>query len=65
MKLTKPTLLERITAIRDEVHAFIDAKAEEMKAENPGIPVGVLRNMLTAGSGGCQCRAYLDITEAK
>jgi hypothetical protein len=65
MKLTKPALHERITALRAEVDAFIDEKAEEMKAQNPGIPVGVLRNMLTARSGGCQCRAYLDIVEAK
>jgi hypothetical protein len=63
MKLTKPTLPERIAEIRSEADAFIDAKAAELAGESPGVPLGVLRNLLTARAGGCQCLAVKQITE--
>jgi hypothetical protein len=56
---TKPPLKDRIAEIRAEIDAFIDAKAEELKAGIPGVPLQVLRNDLTARAPSCQCRQYL------
>ena len=52
---------QRIKSLRTEIDAFIDARVENERANCPGIPAGVLRNLLTARSGGCQCEAWLDI----
>jgi hypothetical protein len=54
-------LTSRIAAIRAEADAFLDAKAEELKANTPGVPLGVLRNMITNRSFGCQCQAVLNL----
>jgi len=55
---TQP-LDERITALRAEIDKFIDAMvAEDVKA-CPGVPAGVLRNLITVGR--CQCATYLDL----
>lgn len=54
-------LSERIGALRSEIDAFIDAKAEELKAGAPGIPLQVIRNDLTRRSE-CQCRTFLTLT---
>jgi hypothetical protein len=53
----------RIQQLRAEADAFIDAKAEELKAESPGVPIGVLRNILTNRAFGCQCQAVLNLLE--
>ena len=64
-KLTKTTeetplpLHERIELLRAEVDAAIDAIVA--KDAGCGIPVQVLKNMLTRGSS-CQCRSYLIAT---
>jgi hypothetical protein len=63
MKFTKtkePTLEDRIRAIREECDTYIDAKAEQLKLEAPGVPLGVLRNILTARTNGCACAAALN-----
>jgi hypothetical protein len=60
-KSPTPSLEDRVRAFRDEMDAFIDAKAEELKAESPGVPVAVLRNILTNRSFGCQCQAVLNL----
>jgi CubicO group peptidase (beta-lactamase class C family) len=54
-------LEERITAIRAEIDAIIDAKAEEEKGQRPGILLAVIRNLIIARNVGCQCRQYLEI----
>jgi hypothetical protein len=54
-------LATRIAAIRAEADAFIDAKAEELKAQTPGVPIAVLRNILTNRAFGCQCQAVLNL----
>jgi hypothetical protein len=41
--------------------AVIDAKAEALKAETPGVPLPVLRNLLTNRAFGCQCQAVLNL----
>ena len=50
-------------SIRDEIDAFIDARVAVLKKTSPGVPELVLRNILTARSGGCQCIAFLHIAE--
>ena len=56
-----PSLEDRVRAFRDELDGIIDAKAEALKAETPGVPLGVLRNILTNRSFGCQCQAVLNL----
>jgi hypothetical protein len=58
-----PPLDERIRQIRAEIDAIIDEKVEQSRKECPGVPPGVLRDLITAQGGGCQCRQYLQIME--
>jgi hypothetical protein len=62
---TKPPALDadRVNQIRDDIDAFIDARVAVLKKTSPGVPELVLRNILTARSGGCQCIAFLHIAE--
>ncbi|WNV10170.1 hypothetical protein [Tardiphaga sp. 709] len=53
---------DRIAAIRAEIDAFIDEKAaEELKLLGPGVPLQIVRDILTARGGRCQCAQYLEI----
>jgi hypothetical protein len=62
MALTRtPPLDERIKNLQADVDAFIDARVAEQVKTCPGVPATVLRNLLTARTGGCQCAAYLEI----
>lgn len=45
----------------DHIDAIIDAKAEAVAKENPGVPPGVIRNLLTARAPACACAQYLEI----
>jgi len=56
-----PPLDERIKDTMAEIDAFIDAKAAHIKETCEGVPVEVIRNLITARGGGCQCRTYLEI----
>jgi hypothetical protein len=58
-----PTLKDRIELLRAEIDEFIDAKVAEEKRNCPGVPEGVLRNILLARSGDCLCRGYLNLTK--
>lgn len=61
---TPPPLDEnKVQALQAEINAFIDARAAEMKKTCEGVPVQVLRNILTNRSGGCECRAYQQIKQ--
>jgi hypothetical protein len=61
-KPTPPPLSEqRVQALQDEINAFIDARADALKAEAPNVPTAVLRNIICSRSGGCACRTYLQI----
>jgi hypothetical protein len=65
MKLTCPmTLEDRIQRIRGEINAIIDAKAAAVARESPGVPLGVIRNLLTARAPACPCAQYLEINGA-
>jgi hypothetical protein len=65
VKLTRPlTLEDRIKNIRADINAIIDAKAEAIARESPGVPAGVIRNLLTARAPACPCAQYLEINGA-
>jgi hypothetical protein len=60
--LTRTLPLEdRIRQIRAEIDALIDAKAEAVAKESPGVPLGVIRKLLTARAPACRCAQYLEI----
>ena len=64
MKFSKTATLEdRVRSLRQEIDQFIDERVEKLRAECPGVPGPMLRNSLTARSGGCECRALLNILE--
>jgi hypothetical protein len=56
-----PDLEQRINAIRTEINAIIEARAEAVAKESPGVPAGVIRNLLTARAPACPCAQYLEL----
>ena len=57
--MANQSLSEKIIALRAEAEAFLDARAKELAAESPGVPVGVLRNLIAARAPGCRCLQVL------
>ena len=57
-----PPLDDRIKQIRADIDAIVDAKAEAVAKDSPGVPLGVIRNLLTARAPACPCSQYLEIT---
>ena len=60
----KPSLDDRIAALRDDLDAEIDRRAMELKETMPGVPFMVVRNILTRNSD-CQCAAFLHIKDSE
>lgn len=60
----QPDLATEIHRIRDEIDAFIDRKATELKNSPDGAsqPIQTLRHMITRGDS-CLCRAGLRLLE--
>lgn len=56
-----PPLEQRIKQIRADIEAIIDARAAAVAKESPGVPLGVIRNLLTARAPACPCAQYLEI----
>jgi hypothetical protein len=56
-----PPLEQRIKQIRVDIDAIIDAKVEAVAKDSPGVPLGVIRNLLTARAPACRCAQYLEI----
>jgi hypothetical protein len=54
-------LEERIKRLRAEIDAIIDAKAEAVARQSPGVPLEVVRNLLVARAPGCRCAQYLEV----
>jgi hypothetical protein len=62
MNLTAmPPLEYRINQIRADIDAIIDAKAQAVAKQSPGVPLGVIRNLLTARAPACRCAQYLEL----
>ncbi|MDP1868246.1 MAG: hypothetical protein Q8L13_18160 [Bradyrhizobium sp.] len=57
-----PPLEERIRQIRAEIDAIVDARAEAAAKQSPGVPLGVIRSLLTARAPACPCAQYLEIS---
>jgi hypothetical protein len=55
-------LEERIRQIRAEIEAVIDARVNVVARESPGVPPGVIRNLLTAHAPACPCTQYLELS---
>lgn len=63
LKLTRtPPLEDRIKQIRAEIDAIIDARALAVAKESPGVPIGVIRSLLTVRAPACPCAQYLEIS---
>ena len=45
----------------DHIDAIIDARVAAVAKESPGVPLGVIRNLLTARAPACPCAQYLEI----
>jgi hypothetical protein len=60
MKQASPETLERrIKKIRADIDSLIDARVRLVARESPGVPPGVIRNMLVARAPACPCAQYL------
>jgi hypothetical protein len=58
-------LEEKIRQLRAEIDAVIDAKTAAVAKENPGVPSGVIRTLLTARAAACACSQYLELARAE
>jgi hypothetical protein len=56
-----PSLEDRINQVRTEIEAIIDGRVEAVARESPGVPPGVIRNLLTARAPACACAQYLEL----
>lgn len=62
MKIPRaPSLEDRIREIRANIEAIIDTRVEAVAKESPGVPQGVIRNLLTARAPACSCAQYLEL----
>jgi hypothetical protein len=57
-----PTLEERIKDLRAEIEAIIEARVDDVAEASPGVPRGVIRNLLTARAPACACAQYLELS---
>lgn len=53
------SLRERVKEIQQEADAFIDARAKAVSENCPGVPLAVLRQLITNRFPGCQCNQAL------
>jgi hypothetical protein len=60
-----PSLEQRIKQVRTDIDAIIDARAQVVAKESPGVPLGVIRNLLTARAPACPCAQYLQIADGE
>ncbi len=55
------TLEQKIRQLRAEIDVLIDRRVQAVAGESPGVPPGVIRNMLTARAPACPCAQYLEL----
>ena len=60
-----PTLEDRIKDIRDEIDAIVASRVEEIAKQSPGVPAGVIRNLVIARAPGCSCAQYLELSRGE
>lgn len=52
---------DRIEELRAEIDGIVDARVARIASESPGVPAGVIRNLLTARAPSCRCAQYLEL----
>jgi hypothetical protein len=57
-----PPLEDRIKQIRADIDAIIDERAKAVAKQSPGVPLGVIRNLLIAHAPTCSCAQYLEVS---
>ena len=57
----KPPLQERIAALRDEIDAVITSRVSAIARDSPGVPLAVIRNLVSARAPECRCEQYLEL----
>lgn len=64
MKINRdPTLEDRIRQLREEIEKVIDTRVVLVAKASPGVPPGVIRNLLTARAPACPCAQYLEFND--
>jgi hypothetical protein len=60
-------LEDRIEELRAEIDDIIDERVAKIASRSPGVPAGVIRNLLTARAPACRCAQYMQLcgSEAK
>ncbi|WP_257168568.1 hypothetical protein [Bradyrhizobium sp. SRS-191] len=53
------SLEDRIELIRAEVDQVVQDRVDAIAKESPGVPRGVIRNLLIAKAPSCACEQYL------
>ena len=54
-------LEERIEELRAEIDGIIDERVAKIASQSPGVPPGVIRNLLTARAPTCRCTQYIEL----
>jgi hypothetical protein len=57
-----PSLEDRIKEIRDEIDVIIASRVDTIAKQSPGVPAGVIRNLVIARAPGCSCAQYLELS---
>jgi PBSX family phage terminase large subunit len=57
----RKTDLSRYPDRYDHIDAIVDARAEAVARQSPGVPLEVIRNLLVARAPTCRCTQYLEI----
>jgi hypothetical protein len=52
---------DRIKQLRADIEAIISARVEVVAKESPGVPIAVIRSLLTARAPACLCAQYLEL----
>ena len=52
---------DRIEELRAEIDGIIDARVTLIASESPGVPAGVIRNLLIARAPSCRCAQYIEL----
>lgn len=59
------TLESKIEELRAEIDNIIDGRVSEIAGENPSVPPGVIRNLLTARAPSCRCAQYIELCKGE
>lgn len=59
------SLAEQIKQAQADANAYLDAQAQKVKEQSPGVPYDVIRMMITNRTHGCVCAAALKVLESE